>query len=167
LEFTGTTPQPPRTGANARTSAAESWGAAAGAMQGGDDSANTRLHVAGAGYLDRQTAGFADSSSLIGAGAGGNTTAAGQSTMGQQQRTYAGSCRGVDLPSMSARSTYMAAPSAPAHTGNQNGDSQVYLNPNSAWVQHADSGGKPWYYNSETADVCFSPPREGVLRIEG
>ena len=43
-------------------------------------------------------------------------------------------------------------------------DGAPLLNPKSAWIQCADynAADDPWYYNVETADMQYSPPREGV-----
>ena len=43
-------------------------------------------------------------------------------------------------------------------------DGAPLLNPKSAWIQCADynAADEPWYYNVETADMQYSPPREGV-----
>jgi hypothetical protein len=160
LESIETTRQLSQVPTNA--SPVEGWGIAAGTMRNGYVGATWPHEVVGVGYPERQRAGFEDFSSLAGAGAGGNTTAAGQKTLSQQQRAFAVASSGADPTSTGDCSTYTAGPSVPAHTGSQNGASHVYLNPNSAWVQQADSGGEPWYYNSETAEVTFSPPREGV-----
>ena len=128
-------------------------------MQGEIYAGATMPRAIGLAHPDWQTAGSEGFLSLSGVGAGGCATAGRQNTLiRQQQVPFADASAGVDLTSMSVRSIHTTASSAPV----QNGASDVYRNPKSTWVQHADSGGEPWFYNLETAEVSFSPPREGV-----
>ena len=81
------------------------------------------------------------------------------------------------VPSASQQRTDVRGPTAypVAQQPQQQGQSAIpllaqcgslLLNAASQWVQFADGAGEPCFYHMETAEISWTPPREGVLRVE-